>query len=229
MSRGCILVIDDDECLLRLVRLALIEEGYEVFCALSGREGLQQLWDRHPDLVILDIMMPGIDGWETCRRIREVSEVAIIMLSARGELPSRLKGLSIGADDYLPKPFNIEELLLRVKAVLKRVSQRPHMGGASIWDDGHLSISLMTREVFRDGNPVDLSLTEFDILAYLVQNAERVVSQEELLKEVWGERYKGTGEQVKVYISRLRHKLEPEPLCPRYILTIRGKGYRFGG
>ncbi len=224
-----ILLVDDDEGLLKLVSLTLRGEGYQVYTASSGQKALQVILKKQIDLVILDVMMPGIDGWETCYRIRQVSDVPIIMLTARSALPDRLQGLSTGADDYLAKPFNIEELLLRVQAVLRRTFWRPHIEKPLRYDDGNLMINIINHEVTRQGQPVELTILEFKLLAFLVKNMGHVLNNQSILSEVWGEEYVSENHYVKVHIRHLRQKLEDNPKKPRYIVTVRGVGYRFRG
>jgi len=224
-----ILVVDDDEGLLKLVSLTLRDKGYQVYTALSGREALQIILKEKIHLVILDIMMPDINGWETCYRIRQVSDIPIIMLTAINTLSARLQGLSTGADDYLAKPFNIEELLLRVRAVLRRAFWRPYIEKPLYYDDGNLMIDAINHEVTRQGQPVDLTSLEFRLLAFLVKNTGQVLNTQSILSEIWGEEYINETQYVKVHIRRLRQKIENDPQKPRYIITVRGIGYRFQG
>lgn len=222
-----ILIIDDDPTLLRVVGLSLEGEGYKVYCARDGLEGMRCVYEHHPDLIILDVMMPGMDGWETCRRLREVVDIPIIMLTAKGDLQDRLEGLSLGADDYVPKPFDMDELLLRVKAVLRRARRRPYLKEPLRYDDGWVTIDLASREVRRGGKLVRLTPTEFKLIAFLLKNAGRPVSHEEILAQVWGEEYVDASDWIKVHIRHLRQKIEKDPSNPQYILTVRGVGYQF--
>ncbi len=222
-----ILIVDDDEGLLKLVSLTLHDEGYQVCTALNGHEALQVVLEEKIDLVILDVMMPGIDGWETCYRIRQVSDVPIIILTAKDALSDRLQGLSTGADDYLPKPFNIEELSLRVQAILRRTSRRPFMEKSLHYDDGSLVINIPNHEITKRGQPVELTSLEFKLLAFLVKNTGRVLNTQAILSEIWGEAYVNETHYVKVHIRRLRRKIEDIPEEPRHIITVRGVGYRF--
>lgn len=224
-----ILLVDDDEGLLKLVGLTLRNEGYQVYPALNGQKALQIILKEKINLIILDIMMPGINGWETCYRIRQVSDVPIIMLTARNAVSDRIQGLSTGADDYLAKPFNIEELLLRVQAVLRRSLWRPHIEKPLRYDDGNLVINITNHEVTRQGQPVELTFLEFRLLAFLVKNTGRVLSTQSILAGVWGEEYTDENHYVKVHIRHLRQKLEDNPREPRYIITVRGVGYHFQG
>jgi DNA-binding response OmpR family regulator len=224
-----VLVVDDDPTLLWLVGLRLEQEGYEVSLARDGREGLRQAYHGHPDLIILDVMMPEMDGWEVCRRLREMWDGPILMLTAKGELKHRLKGLGLGADDYMGKPFDMEELLLRVKALLRRARLRPPPKQPQRYDDGELAIDLGRGEVWREGQRVDLTPKEFKLLACLVREKGHHVPVERLLREVWGEWYGDGRRVVRVCIWGLRQKIEADPGHPRYIVTERGVGYRFQG
>ena len=225
--RKKILVIDDDPELVRLVEYTLSKD-YEVYKAYDGPEGLRQADAVQPDLVILDIMMPGMDGWEVCRRLREKSEVPILMLTAKGREEDIVRGLDLGADDYLTKPFSVKELEARVRAILRRAAWRP--GTESVtYSDGYLTIDVKDRTVLVNGKPVKLTPTEFRLLAELVQNAGRVLTHRQLLESVWGWEYMDDIDYVRIYIWRLRQRIEKEPSEPQYILTEYGVGYRFGG
>jgi two-component system KDP operon response regulator KdpE len=224
-----ILLIDDDPTLLWLVGLRLKQEGYEISTARDGREGLRQVYRCRPDLILLDVMMPEMNGWEMCLRLREVWEGPILMLTAKGELEHRLKGLSLGADDYVAKPFDIEELLLRVRALLRRARLSPRMEQPQRYDDGELMIDLEREEVRREGQRVHLTPTEFRLLAGLIREMGHAVHVERLLQTVWGEAYRDAKELAKVHIWSLRQKIEADPSHPRYIVTERGVGYRFQG
>lgn len=229
--RGKLLVVDDDATLLQLLKLTFDEAGYTVATVTSGADALRALFSFAPDLVILDIMMPGISGWEVCQRIRGVSSVPIIMLTARNDQEARLRGLELGADDYVCKPFDVQELVLRTAAVLRRtMNVFPHCSEPATsrrYDDGHLFIDLDSRVVQYAGRRVTLTPHEFDLLACFVTNAGKVLKPEYLLRCVWGfSSGVGKGDYVKTYIYYLRQKLEPDPANPCYILTERGLGYR---
>lgn len=222
-----ILVIDDDATLLNLLRQSLGKAGYQVITATNGLSGLQTMYEERPDLIVLDVMMPRIDGWETCRRIREMSQVPIIMLTAKDEEADKIKGFEHGVDDYVTKPFSFAELNARVAAVLHRTRQRPPYRRPAIHRVEDLVIDLENRRVTKDGEVLDLTPTEYRLLATLVENAGRVLSHEQLLSDVWGPEYVDDTGYVKRYIWYLRQKLEDDPSQPKYILTERGFGYRF--
>jgi len=223
-----ILVIDDDPELVKLVEYSLIREGYEVYKAYDGQEGLRKAESLQPDLVILDIMMPGVDGWKVCRRLRENSDIPILMLTAKGKEEDIVRGLDSGADDYLTKPFGIKELQARVRAILRRAAWRPPAGKPT-YSDGYLTVNLDERRVLVDGKPVKLTPTEFRLLSELVENAGRVLTYRQLLERVWGWEYMDDVDYVRIYIWRLRRRIEREPSQPQYILTEYGVGYRFDG
>ena len=222
-----ILIMEDDPALVRLLSLNLEGEGYTVHSADDGMEGLRLAFEEKPDLVVLDIMMPVMDGWGVCERLREVSHVPILMLTCRSDLRDKVRGLSMGADDYLPKPFDMEELLLRIEALLRRSRWRPYVTKPTTFDDGNLLVDLETREVRRGKERVELTPLEFRLLACFIRNPGRVLSKEYLLSQVWGPEYVEALHYVKVYVRHLRRKIEDAPTRPRYILTERGVGYRF--
>jgi two-component system KDP operon response regulator KdpE len=221
-----ILLIDDDESLLNLLGKYLEKAGYGVLQASSGLDGVQTLFEGRPDLVVLDLMMPGMDGWETCRRIREVSDLPIIMLTAQGDEPSKLKGFQLGVDDYVTKPFSFAELTARIGAVLARVT-RTEVAPREVLEIRGVTLDRRTRQVTRDGDPLQLSPTEFRLLAHLMEHAGEPLSPATLVTEVWGPAYADDKGYIKRYIWYLRQKIEPDPANPQYILTDRGFGYRF--
>lgn len=221
-----LLIIEDDQVLNRLLTEHLRNVGHDVLSANGGLEGLELIRNYSPDLVLLDIMMPGMDGWQTCRRLREVSDVPVLILTAKGAEDDVIKGFQLGADDYIKKPFNLQELELRVEAVLRRSANR-RLDDASDYDDGVLHIDLGRRMVVRRGDPVHLTPTEFRLLSYLLRHRDRVVPHSELLSEVWGPRYVDDTASLSVYVRYLREKLEDNPATPRYICTEWGVGYRF--
>lgn len=220
-----ILVIDDDETLNEVLALNLRPKGYEVVSATSGRDGLKLAYETHPDLVILDVMMPELDGFETCRRLREMSDVPVLFLTAKGLEQDLIKGFEVGADDYVRKPFSLREVEARVQALLKRrvTKQDNH----NRFEDGRLRIDLDTQHVYRDGEMVHLTPTEFRLLRTLVKNMGSVVTHEELLREAWGEGYTDATASLSLYIRYLREKIEEDPGDPAYILTKWGIGYWF--
>jgi two-component system KDP operon response regulator KdpE len=222
-----VLLVDDDARLVEAVQLYLTRAGYEVFIAANGREALQRVYQLRPSLVILDIMMPDMDGWEVCARIRELSEVPIIMLTARGQESDKVRGLKIGADDYLIKPFSLRELEARIGAILRRVRMPAPPIGRVLYADADLVIDSEKMEVTCRDKPVPLTATERRLLFLLAENAGRVLPTARILEVVWGTEFSGQSDYVKLYIWRLRQKIERQPDQPTYILTERGLGYRF--
>jgi two-component system KDP operon response regulator KdpE len=225
-----IVVADDEQAILRMLTRNLTRRGYEVVTAADGEEALNQIEDTRPDLVILDLMMPRLDGLEVCRKVREWSQVPIIILSARGEESRKVEALDLGADDYLTKPFGLDELLARVRVALRRVSQMKEAnaaGNAPIYRSGELVIDLARREVTVRGQEIKLTPHQYDLLKYLAQNAGRVITHRSALINVWGPEYGQETQYLHVFIGQLRHKIEPDSSHPIYILTEPGVGYRF--
>lgn len=222
-----ILVVDDDPTISDVVARYLRGDGYDVAVAMDGQAALDQAAESYPDLVVLDLMLPKVDGLEVCRRLRALGDVPIIMLTAKGEEMDRLLGLSLGADDYLSKPFSPRELVARVKAVLRRTAAvpAPYEGETLRFED--LSINPLTRQVVAAGNDVELTAKEFDVLLYLAQHPKQVFSREQLLNDVWDYLYAGDTSTVTVHIRRLREKIERDPARPRFIQTVWGVGYKF--
>jgi two-component system KDP operon response regulator KdpE len=212
-----------------MLQFQLEQRNYRVVVASNGRDGLQKAYQVRPDLVILDIMMPGMDGWEVCRRLRELSNLPIVMLTARSLKGDVVKGLEAGADDYLTKPFSAAELDARIQAVLRRSNNKngSNNSRSSFYSNGYLSIDFDRRIVTVHGKRVDLTPTEFKLLSCLVRNEGRVLPHRYLLTEVWGPEYADEVDYVKLYIRYLRLKLEENPSDPAYILTEWGVGYRF--
>lgn len=227
MQGTTVLVIDDDHTLLEMMGTILSREGATVYLADSGSEGLRLFHDHPPHLVILDLMMPKMDGWEVCRHIRQISEVPIIMLTALAQDNDIIRGLTTGADDYVTKPFSSGVLLARSRAVLRRAALPPTVGVSPTYNDGYLTIDLGERRVLVQGQTVRLTATEYRLLAYLVEHAGRVLTFDQILQNVWGEEYRGNAEYVHVYVQRLRKKLEADPHNPIYLLTEHGIGYQF--
>jgi len=221
-----ILIIDDEETTVQLTAILLERRDYEAVKAYSAEEGLRLAYRHQPDLVLLDIMMPDMDGWEVCKRLREMSDVPIIFLTARDQTPDVVRGLEMGADDYIAKPFDNEELVARVKAHLRR-SPRPDMREELVFNNGNFRINFMNREVRVRDDLKHLTPKEFSLLGVLVRNAGRVVPRHELVTEAWGDEYGDAIDSLKLYVHYLRQKIEVNPSRPEYILTSRGVGYRF--
>jgi DNA-binding response OmpR family regulator len=222
-----ILLIDDDVDFLKLISLIFKESGAEAITARDGLEGMGKLFTQRPDLIVLDVMMPGIDGFQICQKIRQFSNTPLIMLSALDQDALMLKGLEAGADDFLSKPVNPEILLARAKAVIRRGRPYKSLQEVHNYRDGHLEVDIERHRVLIGGEQVKLTSVEFRLLAYLVGKAGRVLSFEQILFSVWGSEYKGNDDYVHVYVSHLRSKIEPDPKNPRYILSIHGVGYIF--
>jgi two-component system KDP operon response regulator KdpE len=221
-----VLVVDDEPRMIQFVRMNLEAEGVRVTEAHNGVEALNQVREKIPDAVILDVMMPELDGFETLRLLRETSDVPVIMLTVRADEEERVRGLELGADDYMGKPFSPRELVSRLKAVLRCTAPESAKEDVLKIDD-ELSIDLRNRAAIARGQPVKLRPTEWRLLYHLVQNAGWVMTHDMLLSKVWGPEYKGADEYVRLYITYLRQKIEPDPAHPKYILTERGTGYRF--
>ena len=222
-----ILVVDDERRMVGFIRLNLEQDGFEVIEAFNGTEALDRLRDSLPDLILLDVMMPDIDGFEVLRMIREISQVPVIMLTAKGEEDDKVKGLELGADDYVTKPFSPRELVSRVKAVLRRGGTFEEDEEGVIEVDDRLKIDFGRREVWVDNELVKLRPTEYRLLYHLVQNAGWVLTHDQILTKVWGYEYRDEPHYVRLYINYLRKKIEKDPSNPKYILTERGVGYRF--
>jgi len=223
-----ILIADDDPQLLRLLMRHFQLEDFDVLVASDGEAALDLLQTTRLDLAILDVMMPKLDGLRVCQRVRTFSSIRILLLTARGQEQDKVLGLDLGADDYLSKPFQIDELMARVRALLRRgqITPRAHLDNFhSTITISELTVDYGTHQVTRSGQPVLLSPIEFSLLAYLAQHVDRVVPQEELLKEIWGEAYLGESHLLQVNIYRLRTKLEADPAHPHYIQTKGGVGY----
>ena len=220
-----ILLIDDEPRYLRLMEANLVTEGYEVIKASDGLSGVELVAQKNPDLVLVDIMMPGMDGFATCQRIREFSNVPIIVVTAKGEERDRVKGLDLGADDYIVKPYSATEMLARVRAVLRRSERTVEINRQATIIHDDLTIDLARAEVYLDNKMVFLSATEYRLLLQLVLNIGKAIPSEQLLRDVWGTEYVSDKEILWVSISRLRQKLERDPREPRHILTRSGYGY----
>jgi two-component system KDP operon response regulator KdpE len=220
-----ILIVDDEVTLNSMLEMRLEQRGFRVFTAISASEGLKLAYKHSPDLVILDIMMPEMDGYEACQRLREMTDVPILMLTAKTKEADLLRGFQVGADDYVKKPFSFNELEMRIHALLKRREKNDKE--KEIYDDGRLRIDLNQQRVWVDGQNVHLTPTEFRLLKCLVSHEGTVVSHEELLTEAWGAAYKDTSSHLPIYIRYLRQKLEENPNEPKYIRTEWGWGYWF--
>ena len=226
-----ILVVEDEKAIADIVAFNLMREGYEVITAYDGLEGLKFALEDGVDLILLDVMLPGMDGFEICRRVREKSNVPIIMLTAREEETDKVLGLEIGADDYITKPFSMRELMARIHANLRRkaTEQRPPAQPVSTADlvCGEIEVFFNAHEVRCRGKVLDLTAREYEILRYMASNANRVIPREELMEKVWGYEYYGDLRAVDVAICRVRDKVEEDPSSPKYIITRRGVGYLF--
>jgi DNA-binding response OmpR family regulator len=220
-----ILIIDDDETLTKMLAKWLHAKGYDIQIAASGREGLEKARNSSPDLVVLDVMMPEMDGFETCNRLREFSNVPVLMLTAKTTEEDLIRGFQNGADDYVKKPFSFMELELRVNAILKRANMKDEQ--PVLYDDGTLKIDLDRQHVYRKSELVHLTPTEYKLLSCLVRNQGGVISHEGLLRDVWGEAYTDATACLSLYIRYLREKLEENPSEPKYIRTKWGIGYWF--
>jgi DNA-binding response OmpR family regulator len=228
LKNRVVLVVDDEERMAHFVRLNLEQDGFQVVEAYRGLDAIQKMRDSMPDLILLDVMMPDIDGFEALQMIREFSSVPVIMLTAKGEEEDKVRGLELGADDYITKPFSPRELTSRVKAVMRRAEMGTASPSHELIDvDDRLKIDFGKREVWVDGEIVKLRPTEYRLLYHLVQNAGWVLTYDQLLAKVWGYEYRDEPHYVRLYINYLRQKLEPDLANPRYIFTERGVGYRF--
>ena len=222
-----ILVVDDEERMVRFIRLNLEHDGFLVEEAYDSQQAMNKLRETLPDLILLDVMLPDIDGFELLRMLRENHDVPVIMLTAKGEEDDRVRGLELGADDYVTKPFSPRELVSRVKAVLRRTDTSRGQSSGIIEVDDRLKINFDRREVWVEGELVKLRPTEYRLLYHLVQNAGWVISHDQILAKVWGYEYRDEPHYVRLYVNYLRQKLEEDPSNPKYILTERGVGYRF--
>lgn len=221
-----ILIIDDEETTVQLLGILLEHKGFDVVRAYRAEDGLRMAYRTHPDLVLLDIMMPDMDGWEVCRRLRDLSDVPIVFLTAKSEIKDVVRGLEMGADDYIVKPYDNDELVARVRAHLRRVPSTS-VTEEVIFDGGDFRMNFLNREVTVREDSVHLTPKEFDLLSVLVRNAGRVMTRHELVTEAWGPEYADAIDSLKLYIHYLRRKIEKDHTHPKYILTARGVGYRF--
>ncbi len=225
-----ILVVDDEPAQLRLADQVLTHHGYEVLKAGSGQEALRVIFEHKPDLILLDVVMPGIDGWQTCSRIREVTDIPVIMLTGkRNDEDDIVRGLDYGADEYLSKPLGNRELVARVRAVLRRAERPSSLNDrkGTLFTDNYLTVDVVERKIMVNGERLKLTPREFRLLVLLVENADRILSHQQVLENVWGWEYIDDVDYVRIYISHLRQKIEPDPSQPKYILTEPGVGYYF--
>ena len=239
MLKGCenmgkkkVLIVEDEQPIVEILKFNLEKEGYEVDFALDGVTGYNKALSDECDLVLLDVMLPGMDGFEVCRKVREKSSVPIIMLTAREEEVDKVLGLELGADDYMTKPFSIRELTARVKANLRRIVPENTVpgtaqGNSNIISSGDLTINMERYEVQKRGNVIEITLREFELLKFLAMQPDKIFTRESLLENVWGYEYYGDVRTVDVTVRRLREKIEDDPGMPRYIVTKRGVGYYF--
>ncbi|MBI5879005.1 MAG: response regulator transcription factor [Chloroflexi bacterium] len=221
-----ILVVDDDADIVRLISDYLLDSSYEVITATNGRQALRAAFEYRPDLVLLDIGMPGMDGWDVCKTLREYYDGVIVMLTARDSETDKVKGLDLGADDYMVKPFSRDELRARIRARLRSAARTPL--NSMDYQDAALIIDLQRRIVLRNGARLTLSTSEFDLLTCLVRHRGEVVTRDRLLLDAWGADYAGQYDYLRVYVHRLRERLEDDPAHPHYVLTHRYAGYSFG-
>lgn len=223
-----VLVVDDEKLIVKGIRFSLEQDGMEVDCAYDGEEALNMVKDKEYDIILLDLMLPKLNGLEVCQQIREFSNVPIVMLTAKGEDMNKILGLEYGADDYITKPFNILEVKARIKAIMRRtVKQTAVEEKAKVVEAGNLKLDCESRRVFINGKEINLTAKEFDVLELLVFNPNKVYSRENLLNIVWGYEYPGDVRTVDVHIRRLREKIESNPSDPKYVHTKWGVGYYF--
>ncbi|MDP4179237.1 MAG: response regulator transcription factor [Bacillota bacterium] len=227
MSEEKILIVDDEEHIQELIKFNLENKGYQVLCSGNGKEALKIVKEKQPNLVLLDLMLPGMDGYDVCKEIRRdnnISNIPIIMITAKGEELDKILGLELGADDYMTKPFSIRELIARIKAVLRRTTIQPIDKSFRF---GSILVDFEKHEVNKENIKIDLTLKEFELLEILIKNKGRVMTRDFLLDKIWGYEYIGETRTVDVHIRHLRQKIEEDDKSPQYIETIRGIGYRF--
>jgi DNA-binding response OmpR family regulator len=225
--REKVLLVEDDIEFLNLTRTWLHNAGYEVFTAGDGVEGMRRVFSSRPDIVILDANIPKMDGWEVCRRIRDMSDIPVLMVTVNGQKSDKLKGFTMGADDYLPKPVDFHELVARVQAILRRTRMVTRDNKPSTFNNGDIEVDWGSRQVWVRGERVKLSPTEFKIMSCLIKSRGWIVTHEQLLEKAWGPNYIGDKSFVKLYIRYLRQKIEQDPHKPQIIMTERGVGYYF--
>ena len=221
-----ILLVDDEKTLAKALKFSLEKEGYQVDCAYDGEEAVEKVEESAPDLIVLDLMLPKLDGYEVCQKVRRNHNVPIIMLTAKTEDIDKILGLELGADDYMTKPFNPRELTARIKAIFRRSASGGTTNSHLVEAQG-LKVDLFRHKAWVRGDEVDLTAKEFALLSLFIVNPGRVYSREQLLKQVWGYDYYGDARTVDVHIRHLREKLEEDPANPRYVVTVWGSGYKF--
>jgi two-component system, OmpR family, response regulator MprA len=227
-----VLVIDDEESIIDLIKLGLKYEGFEVVAASDGEEGIASAQRTNPIFIILDWMLPDMDGLEVCRRLRSnptTHDIPILLLTAKGEVGSRVEGLNTGADDYLTKPFSFEELVARIRAILRRLNHGATAGNSQVLTVGELELNLATHEVKREDQVIDLTVTEYNLLHLFMSHVGQALDRQTILNQVWGYDFLGETNIIEVYVRYLREKIEDSPSSPRYIQTIRGVGYIMKG
>jgi two-component system KDP operon response regulator KdpE len=222
-----ILIVDDDASLANVLSLAFRKNGYEPFVAVDGHAALRSAYQNHPDVVIMDVMLPQMDGWEACRRLKTVTDVPVLMVTCRTEEADVLKSFRAGADDYMRKPFSLGEMNARVQALLRRSDMARREPRSTVLRIRDLVLDVAAHRLTQGDRAVDLTPTEFRLLCYMMQNAGRVLPHDELLAHVWGPEYRGEKSYLMYYVRFLRKKLRDDTSDPRYIITIRGRGYRF--
>jgi two-component system response regulator VicR len=229
MESKKILIVEDEKAISDIIKFNLAKEGFEAETAYDGQDGLEKALAGNPDLILLDVMLPLMDGFEVCKRVRESSMVPILMLTAKEEEVDKVLGLELGADDYITKPFGMRELIARIRANIRRTDAQSNEGeiGENLEKIGNLTVDMNRYEVRKEGKTLDLTLREFELLKYLAEREDRVFSREQLLEEVWGYEYYGDIRTVDVTVRRLREKLEDDSSEPKYIMTKRGVGYYF--
>lgn len=223
-----VLVVDDEKLIVKGIRFSLLQDGMEVDCAYDGEEALNMAKANSYDMILLDVMLPKMDGFEVCQAIREFSDVPIVMLTAKGDDMDKILGLEYGADDYITKPFNILEVKVRIKAIMRRTSpERAPQVQSSVIEKGDIKLDCDSRRLFINDNEINLTAREFELLEILIKNENKVYSRENLLKIVWGEDYPGDVRTVDVHVRRLREKIEANPSEPKYVHTKWGVGYYY--
>ncbi len=224
-----ILIVDDEPLIVDSLTYSLRREGFDVMGVGDGQQALEAVENYQPDLIVLDILLPGINGMEVCKQIRAKSTIPVIMLTARGEELDRILGLEVGADDYLAKPFSFRELLARIRAIFRRIELDHQNQPIETLTIGNLTLDHVAHRLIKNGQEIALATREYELLAYLMQNSGRALSREKLLKQIWGEEWVGDERTLDVHVRWLRLKIEDDPATPLYLQTVRGFGYRFIG